>query len=61
MAIRKRFDLFANVRPAKSIAEAPAVHDPLDIIVVRENEGGMYCGEGQTLSDDFSHAVMERL
>lgn len=42
VAIRKRFDLFANVRPAVSMAGAKPLYDDLDIIIVRENEHGMY-------------------
>lgn len=56
VAIRKRFDLFANVRPAVSMAGAKPLYDDLDIIIVRENEHGMYSGEGQTLSDDGERA-----
>ncbi|HET7314652.1 isocitrate dehydrogenase [Salinisphaera sp.] len=52
VAIRKRFDLYANVRPAVSMTGAKPLYDDLDIIIVRENEHGMYSGEGQTLSDD---------
>lgn len=52
VAIRKHFDLYANVRPAVSMQGVPTFYDDVDIIVVRENEGGMYFGHGQTLSDD---------
>lgn len=56
VAIRKHFDLYVNLRPAVSMAGAASVYDDLAIITVRENEIGMYSGEGQTLSDDGQRA-----
>lgn len=40
--IRKHFDLFANVRPAKAVPGIPAVASDLDLVVVRENTEGFY-------------------
>lgn len=40
--IRKHFDLFANVRPAKSIPGVEAVATDADMVVVRENTEGFY-------------------
>jgi 3-isopropylmalate dehydrogenase len=40
--IRKRFDLFANVRPALSMVGVPAVASDVDLVVVRENTEGLY-------------------
>src|SRR5699024_4737540 len=53
---RKRFDLYANVRPTVTISGVPSFYDDVDIIIVRENESGMYSGQGQTLSDDGRYA-----
>ncbi|MEM9489379.1 MAG: isocitrate/isopropylmalate family dehydrogenase [Myxococcota bacterium] len=44
VALRKHFDLYANVRPAKSTAGVPARYDNVDLILVRENTEGMYSG-----------------
>src|SRR5262245_30995634 len=42
-ALRKRLDLFANVRPAKCHADfPPRCGKPADLIVVRENTEGFY-------------------
>src|SRR5262245_15439104 len=42
-ALRKRLDLFANIRPAKSRADfPPRCGKPVDFIVVRENTEGFY-------------------
>jgi 3-isopropylmalate dehydrogenase len=40
--IRKHFDLFANIRPAKSLEGARAVSPDTDLVVVRENTQGFY-------------------
>jgi 3-isopropylmalate dehydrogenase len=40
--IRKHFDLFANIRPAKSFEGARAVSPDTDLIIVRENTQGFY-------------------
>ncbi|MGA9342424.1 MAG: isocitrate dehydrogenase [Rhodanobacteraceae bacterium] len=50
--LRKRFDLYANVRPAVTFPGARARYDDVDIITVRENTEGAYGSEGQTLSPD---------
>jgi 3-isopropylmalate dehydrogenase len=40
--IRKHFDLFANVRPAKSYEGANAVVPGTDLVIMRENTEGFY-------------------
>jgi 3-isopropylmalate dehydrogenase len=42
-ALRKRLDLYANIRPAKSRAGfAPRCGKPVDLVIVRENTEGFY-------------------
>ena len=38
--LRKHYDLFANIRPAKSLPGVPAVYSDIDVIIVRENNEG---------------------
>lgn len=38
--LRKHYDLFANIRPAKSLPGVPAVYSDVDLIIVRENNEG---------------------
>ncbi len=38
--LRKRFDLFANVRPTRSFADIGCLHDDIDLVIVRENNEG---------------------
>ncbi|OWA19112.1 3-isopropylmalate dehydrogenase [Streptomyces sp. CS227] len=40
--LRKHFQLFANIRPAKSFPGAKAVCDNADLVIVRENTEGFY-------------------
>ena len=39
---RKYFDLYANVRPAKSYADFAKINKPIDLVIVRENTEGFY-------------------
>jgi 3-isopropylmalate dehydrogenase len=41
-ALRKRFDLFANIRPAKGVPGSSAVAPDADLVIVRENTEGFY-------------------
>jgi isocitrate dehydrogenase (NAD+) len=43
VALRKTFDLYANVRPAYTIVHGGRYQD-LDLVMVRENTEGMYVG-----------------
>src|SRR4030042_2531925 len=42
--IRKMFNLYANVRPCRTYPNVPALKPDIDLVVVRENTEGMYCG-----------------
>ena len=57
--LRKRFDLYANVRPAHSYPNTKSrFPDGVDVITVRENTEGAYVGEGQLLSEDGETATL---
>jgi 3-isopropylmalate dehydrogenase len=51
--LRKHYDLFANIRPAKSYPGLPALYKDVDLIIVRENNEGfppdrnVYMGNGE--------------
>jgi len=38
--LRRQFDLMSNIRPAKSYPSVPALHQDVDIVIVRENNEG---------------------
>jgi isocitrate dehydrogenase (NAD+) len=44
VTLRQSLDLYASVRPVKSIPGVPARYDAVDLIVVRENTEGLYSG-----------------
>ncbi len=58
--LRKRFDLYANVRPAISFPNTKARYTDIDIITVRENTEGAYIGEGQAISADGNTATLQQ-
>src|SRR5436305_1340354 len=43
VALRKAFDLYANVRPAHTIAKGGR-YDNVDLVLIRENTEGLYIG-----------------
>lgn len=51
--LRKHYDLFANIRPAKSFPGLPALYKDVDLVIVRENNEGfppdrnVYAGSGE--------------
>ena len=55
--LRKRFDLYANVRPAISFPGTRSRYENIDILTVRENTEGAYLSEGQSLSEDGQTAI----
>jgi isocitrate dehydrogenase (NAD+) len=44
VALRKEFDLYSNVRPARSFEGVTSQHVDLDIVIVRENTEEFYAG-----------------
>ena len=59
VALRKHFDLYANVRPAKCFPNTKSrFTGGVDLITVRENTQGVYIGEGQEITDDGETAVL---
>jgi isocitrate dehydrogenase (NAD+) len=59
VALRKEFELFANVRPAKTIVHGGRF-DGIDIVLVRENLEGLYIGQERWVEcDGDPHAQAE--
>ena len=52
MGFRLGFNLYANVRPIKSLAGSGAIQDKADLIIVRENTEGLYRGVGY-IDEDY--------
>ncbi len=58
VALRRKFDLYSNVRPALSFPNTKSRYQNIDLITVRENTEGAYIGEGQSLSEDGETALL---
>jgi NAD-dependent isocitrate dehydrogenase len=57
VAIRKAFDLFANVRPARSLPGIPSRYSNVDIILVRENIEDTYAGVEYWQTPDVTESL----
>ena len=59
VALRKKLDLYANVRPVKSVASKQA---PIDLVIVRENTEDLYVKEERTYdAPDGSGKIAEAI
>jgi isopropylmalate/isohomocitrate dehydrogenase-like protein len=55
--IRKKFNLYANVRPCRSYPNVEGLRSDIDLVVVRENTEGMYSGVEYLVSPGVSVAM----
>lgn len=44
VTLRQQFDMYANVRPAQTIAGVPSRYTGVDMVIVRENTEDLYAG-----------------
>ncbi len=44
VALRRRFELYANFRPIRNLPHIPTRYPDVDLIIVRENTEGLYSG-----------------
>ena len=58
LKFRKALDLYANIRPIKSLVSAPG-RPPIDVVIVRENSEGMYTQD--EVFDDKGVTTMRRV
>ena len=56
VVLRRKLDLFANIRPAKSYPNTPSLRDDIDLVIVRENTEDLYTGQ-EFLIDDAAVAL----
>jgi len=58
VTLRQRLDLYANLRPAKTIQGVAAAFENVDLVVVRENTQGMYVGiEHEVIAGEAAEAI----
>ncbi|KAM6301754.1 isocitrate dehydrogenase [NAD] subunit alpha, mitochondrial-like [Podargus strigoides] len=59
LLLRKTFDLYANVRPCVSIEGYKTLYTDVNIVTIRENTEGEYCGIEHMVSYAFTTAVLQ--
>lgn len=59
VTLRRSLDLFANVRPAKTLPglQGPFAGKDVDLIIVRENTEDLYAGIEFKVNDDIAQAI----
>lgn len=57
VALRKEFDLYANVRPIRSIEGFPSRFGNLDMVIVRENTEDLYAGIEYMINPDIAQSI----
>jgi isocitrate dehydrogenase (NAD+) len=56
VALRKAFELYANVRPARSFAGVETRYSGVDLVTIRENTQGLYSGVEHYIDEERSAA-----
>ena len=51
VVLRRKLDLYANIRPAKSYPNTPSLRNDIDLVIVRENTEDLYTGQEFTIDD----------
>ena len=57
VAMRKIFDLYANIRPAKTYPGVISRYDNIDLVVVRENTEDLYAGIEHMVGEDAAESI----
>jgi 3-isopropylmalate dehydrogenase len=52
LVLRRYFDLYANIRPAKSYPNVKSLHPSVDLVIVRENTEDLYLGWEFPIGED---------
>ena len=55
--LRKKFDLFANIRPIKVPGPLELKFDGVDMVIFRENTEDLYAGIEEQISPDEAHSI----
>jgi 3-isopropylmalate dehydrogenase len=55
--LRRMLNLYANIRPAKSYPNMPALRDDIDLVIVRENTEDLYTGDEFDIDENTSIAL----
>lgn len=59
--LRKRLDLYVNLRPVKSLGSITSKYDDVDIVVVRENTEDLYAGIEFDVDAEFTKSLINTI
>ena len=57
VALRRHFDLYANVRPSKNLPNIITPFQDVDLVIIRENTEDIYAGIENKIDEDTIHGV----
>jgi isocitrate dehydrogenase (NAD+) len=57
VTLRQELDLYANVRPARTIRGIPSRYEDVDLIIVRENTEDLYAGIEHRVGPDAAESI----
>jgi len=57
VALRKRLDLYANLRPTRSFKGINSRYESIDLVVVRENTEDLYAGVEHMVGEDVAESI----
>ncbi|MCW6677768.1 isocitrate/isopropylmalate dehydrogenase family protein [Anaerococcus sp. NML200574] len=55
--LRKKFDLYANIRPIKAPGPLELKFDGVDMVIFRENTEDLYTGVEEQISENEAHSI----
>ena len=55
--LRKKFDLYANIRPIKAPGPLELKFDGVDMVIFRENTEDLYAGVEEQISENEAHSI----
>jgi len=56
VSLRQKFNLYSNIRPAKSIPNIATPFRDVDLVLFRENTQGLYIGKEKWVDEEHEHA-----
>ncbi len=59
VALRKAFDLYANVRPIKNLPGVKTRYDDVDLVIIRENTEGLYAGMERMVDENTAQTIKQ--
>ncbi|MEG0423632.1 MAG: isocitrate/isopropylmalate dehydrogenase family protein [Erysipelotrichaceae bacterium] len=57
VTLRKKYDLYANIRPARNMPGVKTKYDDIDLVVFRENTEDLYAGIEEQIDSDTVHSI----